>query len=136
MKNMLVPCEPFTQPDFTIYNVGFTPLSQVNVPLELRDPSLGDTLIGLNFDDSSMVIYGTMYAGEMKKGILTYMMYLAPLNNHLPLHSSANKGDNGVSLFFGLSGTGKTTLALATAKENGSEIFELNSSDLRNRVKL
>jgi phosphoenolpyruvate carboxykinase (ATP) len=59
-----------------------------------------------------MVILGTQYAGEMKKGILTYMMYMMPLRDHLCLHSSANEGPDGsVTVFFGLSGTGKTTLS-------------------------
>jgi phosphoenolpyruvate carboxykinase (ATP) len=59
-----------------------------------------------------MVIYGTEYAGEMKKGVLTLMMYEMVLRGHLPLHSSANVDNQGnVSLFFGLSGTGKTTLS-------------------------
>jgi phosphoenolpyruvate carboxykinase (ATP) len=59
-----------------------------------------------------MVILGTQYAGEMKKGILTLMMYLMPLRGQLPLHSSANVGPDGdVTMFFGLSGTGKTTLS-------------------------
>jgi phosphoenolpyruvate carboxykinase (ATP) len=59
-----------------------------------------------------MVILGTEYAGEMKKGILTLMMYAMPMQKHLPLHSSANVGPKGdVSMFFGLSGTGKTTLS-------------------------
>jgi len=59
-----------------------------------------------------MVILGSQYAGEMKKGVFTVMHYLAPRKGHLSLHSSANEGPNGdVSLFFGLSGTGKTTLS-------------------------
>jgi len=68
-----------------------------------------------------MVILGTQYAGEMKKGVFTVMNYLMPLmpkrdlppaERALPLHASANIGpDNDVSIFFGLSGTGKTTLS-------------------------
>jgi len=61
---------------------------------------------------AEMVILGTQYAGEMKKGVLTLMMYLMPLRNQLCLHSSANEDDDGnVTVFFGLSGTGKTTLS-------------------------
>lgn len=59
-----------------------------------------------------MVILGTEYAGEMKKGIFTFMHYFMPKQGVLSLHSSANVGPTGdVSLFFGLSGTGKTTLS-------------------------
>ena len=59
-----------------------------------------------------MVILGTQYAGEMKKGVFTIMNYLMPKQGHLPLHSSCNVGPRGDScLFFGLSGTGKTALS-------------------------
>jgi phosphoenolpyruvate carboxykinase (ATP) len=59
-----------------------------------------------------MVILGTEYAGEMKKGVLTIMMYLMMKRGVLPLHSSCNEGKDGTTtLFFGLSGTGKTTLS-------------------------
>ena len=58
---------------------------------------------------AEMVILGTQYAGEMKKGILTFMMYLMPLKQQLCLHSSANEDAAGnVTVFFGLSGTGKS----------------------------
>jgi phosphoenolpyruvate carboxykinase (ATP) len=63
-----------------------------------------------------MVILGTQYAGEMKKGVFTIMNYLMPKKGHLPLHSSCNvsKTDpKNVCLFFGLSGTGKTALSAA-----------------------
>jgi len=59
-----------------------------------------------------MVILGTQYAGEMKKGIFTIMNYLMPKQGYLPLQSSCNVGSRGdVCLFFGLSGTGKTALS-------------------------
>merc|ERR1712228_269530 len=79
------------------------------------------TSIAVSFKRREMVILGTQYAGEMKKGVFTVMNYLMPLQparglppaeRALPLHASANIGkDNDVSIFFGLSGTGKTTLS-------------------------
>jgi phosphoenolpyruvate carboxykinase (ATP) len=118
MTNMLIPSETeFDLADFTIYNVGELSLRAVDSRLnELgieRDPTLDDTLVVLDFTQMEMVIYGTRYAGEMKKGVLTLFMYLMPLNNNLTLHSSANVDPktNESCLFFGLSGTGKTTIS-------------------------
>src|SRR5438477_8694137 len=71
------------------------------------------TSVAINFAEKEMVILGTEYAGEMKKGILTVFFYEMPVKHGvLTLHSSANQGKDGdVSVFFGLSGTGKTTLS-------------------------
>jgi hypothetical protein len=69
--------------------------------------------VAINFAEKEMVILGTEYAGEMKKGVFTVLFYEMPVkHNVLTLHSSANEGKNGdVTVFFGLSGTGKTTLS-------------------------
>jgi phosphoenolpyruvate carboxykinase (ATP) len=68
--------------------------------------------VAIDFDSREMVILGTEYAGEMKKGVFTIMHYLMPKRGVLSMHCSANEGSAGdASLFFGLSGTGKTTLS-------------------------
>lgn len=119
MENMLILVNRQEHKDFepqlVIYNVGHLSLDEVPL-IRDKDPSLDKTLIALKLSCklSSMVIYGTEYAGEMKKGVLTYMMWRMPLYNHLTLHSSANvsKTRRGyVTFFFGMSGTGKTSLS-------------------------
>jgi len=112
MHNMLVRPTPeelleFGEPDYVILNAGQFP----------ADPKLGPSLtsptsVNINFDRGEFVILGTEYAGEMKKGVFTIMNYLMPRQDVLSMHCSANEGKEGdVSLFFGLSGTGKTTLS-------------------------
>ncbi|MBC7853801.1 MAG: phosphoenolpyruvate carboxykinase (ATP) [Pirellulaceae bacterium] len=111
MQNMLIrPSEEelaaFGKPDYVIFNAGAFPADD-DVP-----GVTSDTSVCLNFEAGEFVILGTEYAGEMKKGVFTIMHYLMPKRGVLSMHCSANEGDAGdVTLFFGLSGTGKTTLS-------------------------
>lgn len=111
MHNMLIrPTEEelanFGEPDFVVINAGGFPANRYT------DQMTSGTSIAVNFEKNTMVILGTLYAGEMKKGVFTVMNYLMPKKGVMSMHCSANEGSDGdVSLFFGLSGTGKTTLS-------------------------
>ena len=77
-----------------------------------RDGTLSPTFIIIDFSRRLALIGGTTYAGEIKKSIFTVMNYLLPLRGVMPMHCSANVGKAGdAAIFFGLSGTGKTTLS-------------------------
>ncbi|HEY4251205.1 MAG TPA: phosphoenolpyruvate carboxykinase [Roseomonas sp.] len=96
---------------------GFTPdFTILHAPEMEADPAKhgcrGTTAIGLSFAQRVICIAGTSYAGEIKKSIFTVMNWLLPARGVLPMHCSANVGEKGdTALFFGLSGTGKTTLS-------------------------
>src|SRR5262245_60353742 len=82
-----------------------------------RDGVRSATVIALSFAQRLVLIGGTQYAGEIKKSVFTILNYLLPLRGVMAMHCSANVGAGGdVALFFGLSGTGKTTLSADPAR--------------------
>lgn len=93
-------------PDFTVID---TPRFHA---LPELDGTNSEAYIIVNFARKVVIIGGTSYAGEIKKSVFTILNYTLPLQNVLSMHCSANQGPDGdVALFFGLSGTGKTTLS-------------------------
>ena len=93
-------------PEFTI----------IDLPSFQADPekhgTRSETVIAVNFTEKLILIGGTRYAGEMKKSVFGILNYKLPVKGIMPMHCSANIGPNGdTAVFFGLSGTGKTTLS-------------------------
>jgi phosphoenolpyruvate carboxykinase (ATP) len=77
-----------------------------------KDGVSSEAFILVNFEERIVLIGGTRYAGEIKKSVFTFLDYILPLKGVLPMHCSATEGKDGdVALYFGLSGTGKTTLS-------------------------
>jgi phosphoenolpyruvate carboxykinase (ATP) len=77
-----------------------------------RHGARAETIIACDFTRKIVLIGGTSYAGEMKKAVFTFLNYALPRQNIMPMHCSANSGRDGdAAIFFGLSGTGKTTLS-------------------------
>lgn len=112
MHNMLIPparedLKNFGEPDCVIFNAGKFPANRQTEGMTSK------TSIDLNLETRDIVILGTEYAGEMKKGVFTLMNYLMPKQGHLSMHCSATEdAESGkATVLFGLSGTGKTTLS-------------------------
>jgi phosphoenolpyruvate carboxykinase (ATP) len=99
--------ENFAEPDFTVINGSKT----TNPNWESQGLN-SENFIMFNLTEKLQIIGGTWYGGEMKKGMFAMMNYYLPLKGMASMHCSANVGEEGdVALFFGLSGTGKTTLS-------------------------
>ncbi len=99
-------------PEFTI----------IDLPSFRADPERhgcrSETVIAVDFTNKLILIGGTQYAGEMKKSVFTILNYLLPPRGVMPMHCSANIGPDGdTAIFFGLSGTGKTTLSADPARQ-------------------
>lgn len=97
---------PGFEPEYTI----------IDLPSFQADPAKhgtrSETVIAVNLTEKLILIGGTAYAGEMKKSVFGLLNYLLPVKGIMPMHCSANIGPNGdTAVFFGLSGTGKTTLS-------------------------
>ena len=97
--------------DFTLINAGSLPAGGPAAGLR------SDVFVGIDFTRRIALILGTEYAGEMKKAVFSVMNYLLPRKGIITMHCSANVGpDQDAALFFGLSGTGKTTLSADPAR--------------------
>jgi len=118
VKNMFIQpsaeeLENFGEPDFVVMNgskTSFKDFKKHNLNSEVY--------VAFNLTEKVQLIGGTWYGGEMKKGLFSMMNYYLPLQGIASMHCSANKGKDGdVAVFFGLSGTGKTTLSTDPKRE-------------------
>ena len=110
IRNLLI------RPDRSMLADFVPQLTIINLPSFRADPARhgcrSETVIAVNLEQGLVLIGGTSYAGEMKKSVFTALNYLLPARGVMPMHCSANVGPEGdAAVFFGLSGTGKTTLS-------------------------
>ena len=116
VRNMLIP--PLTQDEYRQFVPEFTLIAVPSFKgIRQIDSTSSNTFIIADFGEGMGLIGDSQYGGEIKKTVFTLMNYLLPLKNVLSMHCSANVGQDGRSaLFFGLSGTGKTTLSADPAR--------------------
>lgn len=118
VKNMFIrptdaELEHFGEPDFVVMNG-----SKTNFKDYAAHGLNSEVYVAFNLTEKIQLIGGTWYGGEMKKGLFSMMNYYLPLKGMASMHCSANKGKDGdVAVFFGLSGTGKTTLSTDPKRE-------------------
>ncbi|WP_333694224.1 phosphoenolpyruvate carboxykinase (ATP) [Flavobacterium sp.] len=118
VKNMFIrpteqELENFGEPDFVVMNGSKTSFKDF-----AAHGLNSEVYIAFNLTEKVQIIGGTWYGGEMKKGLFSMMNYYLPLQGIASMHCSANKGKDGeVAVFFGLSGTGKTTLSTDPKRE-------------------
>ncbi|WP_273726229.1 phosphoenolpyruvate carboxykinase [Brucella gallinifaecis] len=110
IRNLLI------RPDETALTSYVPEMTIIDLPSFKADPARygvrTETVIAVDLTRKIVLIGGTSYAGEMKKSVFTVLNYLLPAKGVMPMHCSANEGPNGdTAVFFGLSGTGKTTLS-------------------------
>jgi phosphoenolpyruvate carboxykinase (ATP) len=118
VKNMFIrpteaELESFGEPDFIVMNGSKTSFKEY-----AKHGLNSEVYVAFNLTEKVQLIGGTWYGGEMKKGLFSMMNYYLPLQGIASMHCSANKGKDGdVAVFFGLSGTGKTTLSTDPKRE-------------------
>lgn len=118
VKNMFIrpteeELEHFAEPDFIVMNASKTSFKDY-----AAHGLNSEVYVAFNLTEKIQLIGGTWYGGEMKKGLFAMMNYYLPLQGIASMHCSANKGKDGdVAVFFGLSGTGKTTLSTDPKRE-------------------
>lgn len=118
VKNMFIrpteeELENYGEPDFVVMNGSKTSFTDYE-----KHGLNSEVYIAFNLTEKIQLIGGTWYGGEMKKGLFSMMNYYLPLQGIASMHCSANKGKDGdVAVFFGLSGTGKTTLSTDPKRE-------------------
>jgi phosphoenolpyruvate carboxykinase (ATP) len=107
IRPSLYELEHYGDPDFTVFNS-----SKITNPNWKKQNLNSEVFVIFNLTTKEQIIGGTWYGGEMKKGMFSMMNYYLPLKGMASMHCSANVGEKGdVAIFFGLSGTGKTTLS-------------------------